>query len=232
MVFIIVGLLLIFVLPGAAITAAFFPTYALSIEKRILLTVGLSLATTVLTGLVLNLTPWGLLSVTWVAGLGIITLMAAAIALIRMRERRGSSPKPASPAPRLGLVGIGLLGLAGAVVLLAVGLARLPTPTQGLQGYSSLYLVPSTDGNPNDLHIGVTSDEFTSTTFQLQVKLDGKVVQTWNALDLKPGQSWDANLQLAGGQAGARRVEADLYRVTAPNSRYRHVVLVLTQAGS
>ena len=227
MIFIVVGLLFVLVLPGAALTAALLPTYALSIEKRILLAVGLSLATTALTGLVLNLTPWGLFSVTWIASLGLITLIAALIALVRMRSSRRPAPEDVPSGRRIGPVGIGLVGLAGAVILLAVGLARLPTPTQGLQGYSSLYLVPSTDGDPSHLQVGVTSDEFTPTTFQLQIKLDGNVAQTWSALDLKPGQSWAASLQLPGGRSAGRRVEADLYRVTAPNTLYRHVVLML-----
>ncbi len=222
---VVIGLLLVLILPGAALTAAIFSGHTLRIEKRILYTIGLSLSTTILSGLILNLTPLGLQDVTWVAILSAVTLIATAVALFRARERLASKTRPTWPPVRLGLREVGLFGLGGAVILLAIGLARMPASEQGLQGYSTLYLVPSNDGNPNDVRVGVSSDEFAATTFQLQLKINGKVVHEWNGLALKPGENWDAVLQLPN-QPGTGRVEAVLYRLDSPTVVYRHVLLV------
>jgi Protein of unknown function (DUF1616) len=227
-----VGLVLVLVLPGAALTAALFPPRSLGWARRILFSLGLSLAVIALGGLLLNLTPFGLQGLTWLAFIGGVTLGAAASVL--WKGRGHLSHLTFQPTVLMGRVSAreaALFGVASLVILLAVGVARMPAPEQGLQGYSTLYLVPANDGQPNDVALGVRSDEFAPTLYNLQLKLNGRVVQTWDGLALQPGESWDTVLKLPSGQAGTGRVEASLYRLDAPNVAYRSVALVRNPAG-
>ena len=63
----LLGLPLVLVLPGYALTAALFPHGALGGADRALFTLGLSLCAAILCGFVLNRTPWGLRPESWAA---------------------------------------------------------------------------------------------------------------------------------------------------------------------
>src|SRR5258708_16677585 len=73
------------VLPGYALTAALFPNQ-IGLAERLLLTLALSISVTVVSGLLLNLTAWGLQGTTWIVWLGGITIAACMLALAR-RQR-------------------------------------------------------------------------------------------------------------------------------------------------
>jgi len=73
------------VLPGYALTAALFPNQ-IGLAERLLLTLALSISVTVVSGLLLNLTAWGLQGTTWIVWLGGITIAASMLALAR-RQR-------------------------------------------------------------------------------------------------------------------------------------------------
>jgi uncharacterized membrane protein len=79
--------LLLLYLPGYALTTALFPAWRLDGPERLLFSLALSLAVVVLSGLILNWTPWGLQTITWVIWLGAITLAAGGVALARWRKR-------------------------------------------------------------------------------------------------------------------------------------------------
>jgi hypothetical protein len=80
---VLVGLLLVLELPGAALTAAMFPPGQLGAFERLLYGLGLSLALAVLAGFALHWTPWGLQAASWVTLLAGIALAATVVAYRR-----------------------------------------------------------------------------------------------------------------------------------------------------
>src|SRR5436190_816373 len=67
---------LVLILPGYAISVALLQA-RLGLAARLALSLGLSLALAACAGLVLNLTPWGLNSASWLALLVLVTLAAS-----------------------------------------------------------------------------------------------------------------------------------------------------------
>jgi hypothetical protein len=110
------------------------------------------------------------------------------------------------------------------VAISIVGAERQPR-----SGFTQLWILP--EGGANAEHavrLGMSNMEATAMEYTLTVNVDGKVVKEWPSVGLEPDGEWKAILVLPPtGQAGAVRVEADLYRADAPTTIYRHVVLWL-----
>src|SRR2546427_13204083 len=70
------GLSLVFVWPGYALSAALFPPGTFKPVERLLVTLGLSLVTSVLSALILNVASSGLQPTSWAVVLDLITLPA------------------------------------------------------------------------------------------------------------------------------------------------------------
>ncbi len=210
-------------LPGYAITVALFPRRALGIPERTLFSIGLSLAVVALGGLILNWTPWGLQADSWAVLLCATTCLASVMALARRRREVALAAAPAG----LGLTGLQslLLGLAAVVAVAAIGLARMPAPLQSAEGYTLLWMLPSADGNPNAVRLGVDSMELASTQFRLEVKADSRTLREWPSLTLMPGEKWERRIELPAAEYGAGTIDAALYRLDDPRSVYRQVTL-------
>jgi len=212
----------VLVLPGYAIAAAIFPGQDLAGFERLLFSLGLSLTTTILSGLVLNLTPWGLQVTSWAVLLTIITLVASLAALRRRRhESANTTAKLRFP---LSLRQVLLFGLSGLIVTAAIGLARGPKPSHNLQGYTTLWILPSAESQQNFITLGIHSQEFELVHYKLQLTLDGKPVQEWPDISLAPGRQWAQNILLPAGQGS---VEAVLFLANNPGTPYRRVTLGL-----
>lgn len=219
----VAALPLLFFLPGYAITAALFPKRSLGIPEQVLLSVGVSMAVVIVGSFILHWTPWGLQARSWVGLLFSVILAASLLAAKRWQK---TGPVTGTPLNftldiRQGL----LLGLAALVIAAAVVLARTPLPPQGVQGYTQLWILPASDGNPDTMRVGISSMEFTPTEYSLRVLLDGEVVQEWSTIQLQPGEKWETNAILPESSTG--KVEAVLYRLDAPNDIYRRVTLQL-----
>ncbi len=223
---VISALPLVFILPGYALTAAFFPTRSLDVPERLLFSLGLSLAVTAITGLALHVAMVGLQTKTWAITLATFTLCAGLIAWWRQSRRRTApiaAPReaPFRPSIREGL----LFGLVILVAGAAIYLARMPTPPSGVSGYTLLWMIPANDGDWSNFRVGVDSKEFTPTSYRLQVTVDGQAVKEWPELNLAPGDSWQTSIELQATQAVSGSVEAVLYRLDSPDAVYRHVKL-------
>jgi uncharacterized membrane protein len=226
----ILTLPLALVLPGYALTSALFPRRTLGVAERLVFSLGLSLIIVVLGGLLLNLMPFGLRASSWAVLLSGITLAASAVALARRRGQSVSAPGWL----RVGNVGLTwrqglLLGLAAVIVCGAIAVSIIGAGRQSYAGFTQLWILPAgSDNTKNAVSLGVSNMEATAMEYTLTVNLDGKVVEEWPSIDLNPNGKWEATLVLPQtGRAGAVRVEADLYRVDAPTTIYRHVVLWL-----
>lgn len=226
----ILTLPLVFVLPGYALTSALFPGQALEFPKRLVFSLGLSLALVVLGGFLLNLTPTGLQASTWAPLLGGITLAACVVTFIR-RRRRGIAVAELQGGWSSGFSfrqGL-LLGLAALVVCSAFAVSIVGAKQQPHPGFTELWILPATEANAkNAVSLGVGNMEAATMEYRLAVKEDGRVVKEWLSIDLNPNEKWNVTLELPQlNLLSAIKVEADLYRANAPTSIYRYVVLWL-----
>ena len=227
----IVTLPLVLILPGYALTSALLVKQALGIPERIVFSLGLSLVVVILSGLVLNLTPFGLRTSSWAVFLSGITLSASAVALIRRRRQH------ISISGWLGVGNIGLtfhegvlLSLAVLIVCGAVAVSIIGAEQQPRSGFTQLWILPASGASnaKNAVRLGMSNMESKAMKYRLAVNMDGKVVKEWPSIDLNPNEKWEAILVLPQtGHAGAARVEAMLYRANAPTKLYRDVVLWL-----
>ena len=146
---------LVFFLPGYAITAVLLPGSSIGKVERLLFSLGLSIAVTALSGLLLNLTPWGLHADTWAIILVAIVVLAGTAAWLWPRPTEQGSTTPFAKDFKLRFRDGLFLGLAVLVTGAAVGLTRLPAAPNGLVGYTQLWMVPASPGNMNEFQLGL-----------------------------------------------------------------------------
>jgi uncharacterized membrane protein len=225
----VLALPLVLVLPGYALTSALFARRSLGIMERIVFSLGLSLTIVIVGGFALNFTPFGLRTNSWAVFLGVITLIASAIALVRRQRRTGTAQEAfgiGSISFTFGqglLLGLAMLIICGAVVVSIIGAERQPRP-----GFTQLWILPGSGAAnaKNVVRIGMSNMESQATEYRLTVDMDGKAVKVWSSILLGPDQNWEATLVLPQtGHTGTSQVEALLYRMDAPTTLYRHVVL-------
>lgn len=242
---------LVFVLPGYALVAAVLGGRAMAVPERLLLSLGASVAVTIVGGVLLNLTPWGLRTPTWAIGLGCLTLAACVVALARRNAYRSVAPvameQDVSDGPhdrrpmrvgvrQLVLLGVAVAALSGAVLASRVGAIEQPAP-----GYTQLWMLPSpgsaqtssaaaaattaTTAAAKTVQLGIKNMEAKSMTYKLALLVNGKTARIWSSIRIQPGASWQISVVVPGAPSSTATVEAVLYRMDAPQTIYRHVEL-------
>jgi Protein of unknown function (DUF1616) len=219
---IVFALPLLLILPGYALTAAIFARRRPGMSHVVLLSVGLSLAVAALGALLLDLTvglrtwSWSVLELCVVCG-------GCAVALVR---RRGTTDLPRvlrirQPGVRDVLLLLGAALLAAA----AVAFARTPLSANKVQGYTALWLVPTSNHDYSTLRLGVKSGELRTQVYRLVVTRGGRVVYAKRGLVLEPAQAWTRTVAISPPRRrGATAVTARLYRSQdAAASPYRTV---------
>jgi hypothetical protein len=236
----LLGLPLVLVLPGYAVTAAIFPGRSLGGADRALFTMAMSLSTVILCGFVLNRAPWGLRPEAWAVMLSDVTLGGGLIAFARrqLNPARSGTGAPGEPPAtgtsvpaarqRMGLSGGQslLFGLAIAVLAGAMLLARGEAALRPDPNVLQLWMLPGDQAAPHTLRVGVNSIGLAG-TYRLEIQRGGYTIHAWPALIITPGQTWQAQLALDGQQPGSGPFEARLYRSEEPNVVYRRVALWL-----
>ena len=210
--------------PGYAATAAAWPNNRGHATERVVLSLGLSFCIAVLGGLLLNLTETGLTRDTWMALLGVVTILGGLIAAARRQS--GSVFSVPRPGVRALLVVVG----AGALVFAAYQVAAYGALQQDQsQGFSQLWIL-SANGAPNAtgaVRVGLRSLELGQTTYRVEVLADGNVAIDEPAVTLSPGETWELTVPAAA--ANGRELEAAVYR-GAEGTPYRRVRLAVPQA--
>jgi uncharacterized membrane protein len=206
-------------LPGFAVTVLLFKGSSLRVSERLLLSFGLSLPLAGLAVLAMNWIPRQVQTLPTfgdqiLAGLSILTILVLAVFL------RGQLDSPALQLPPIGLYRAGLLFLAGLTCLLAYNLARSPTATEGLSGYTLLWVQPAA---PDRLQIGVQNQEFTSTSYRLELE-SGGAQKTGPTLEMAPGETREFFLDLSDNRLEGETLTVRLYRMDQPDQVYRQVV--------
>jgi hypothetical protein len=176
------GLPLVLILPGYALSPLIVPSRPPSLGPllwRSMWVAGLSLAVTVLGGLLLNLTPPGLTRVTWT------------ISLRSAQERAIPRTRPGTR------IAAGYAAAALAISGTAVGLAIASAGWQHSPGFAQLWLVPAR--NTPDASLGVRSGYSDAETFHLVVRSGLDAVLSWD-FTLGSGQTWQRTISAPAGQ--------------------------------
>ena len=214
----LVGLPLVLIVPGYALMSTFAGP-SLGLVERLVMTIGFSLTLTILGGLVLNLTPWGLQAVSWAVFLGSATLVFAFFA--QWRRLRQTELGPVSLNPNLKPKETGLFGLALVVVVGAILLARWGDQEQNAN-FTQLSLIPAKN-NSGSVQLQVVSTEQTTLKYRLQLLNGNQVVKEWPSIELAPEQTWQEIVPVA--PSNGSKLQAILYRLDDPNTVYRRVDL-------
>lgn len=211
---ILVGLLLVLVLPGYTVMAAVFPGKKLDTVVRLMVIVGVSLAVTVITGFLLNLTPWGLSADTWAVALGDTAFVANGIAWYRSYNLPVARVRiPISLRQSL------IFALAVVLIIAALQVARIGAMESQQTGFTQFWMLP--DHQPNTVTVGIANREAAAVKYRVDVKVNGTVLREWSPPALQAGETWTETLTVPAGQNAV----AELYRLDHPESVYRRVEL-------
>jgi len=210
------ALALVLFLPGYALQALLLQSGRLAVLERLLVSVGISLALTILCGLLLNQTPAGLTSVAWAALLSAMVMLAALGAWLRRlgwgtpeRLKDGTEGARHLALPRFRQAA--WLTLALIAMLLAFGIARQAAAQPNNAGFTQLWMVPDPSQPQTVVDIGVTSQETATTSFRLVLTSGNNTIWQWPALALQPGQTWSARVGLPAGDPAQMHLQAVLY---------------------
>ena len=221
---------LVFLFPGYALTSALFTKQSPGIAECLAFSVGLSLSIVITGGLILNWTPFGLRANSWAVFLGVITLGASTVTLLR-RRGQSSSTSEWIKIGHLGLTfrqGI-LLSAAAMIICGAVAISIIGAQRQPFPGFTQFWMLPAGRASTsNTVRLGVKNMEATAMDYRLVINMNNKVVKVWSAIAINQNGTWEATFMLPQvGHGSNAKVEAMLYRKNAPTKIYRFVILWL-----
>ncbi len=208
----------VFVIPGYLFLAILFPRRMPGLLTALLLVPVLSMAFTLLDGVLLNLGKLGMSSAPYAWSLTIFSIIGGAVAFIR---RRWSVAEPGTPL-RIGLnVWQALLfSLAFAIVVVAFITVR-DGAEQPTASFTQLWLIPSSVDDLTHLVLGVKNDETQSMSYRLVVMNGSTKLNEWSSLNLAPDTQWQTILTLPA--TIDTPIQALLYRSDQPGVIYRNV---------
>lgn len=212
---VVIGLPLLLVAPGVALTSVLFGADPPKGIERALLTAAGSIAMLIVGAVAVNALGAPLDDATFVKLSMAVTLLAGAGAVLRRR------PEP--PPFRLRLpgaipgaaVGFSLFAIIAAVACILI--LRAPEPASGVTGSSALWALKE---GPNAIRTGVVSNRATPTAYRLEVRRAGRVIAS-SDFRLAPGESWSSVLQSPKSQSG--RTEFTLRGRTGSETEPRRV---------
>ncbi|MEZ4861444.1 MAG: DUF1616 domain-containing protein [Caldilineaceae bacterium] len=227
LVSVLLGLLIVLLLPGYAVTEALFAHQQLTWAERLLFSIGASLAIAIIGAVLFNQIGWQLTLTSWLT-LFITTTLVGMLAAVLLR-RQGNMITSTLAVPNFKVGHLALVGLAVLLTGAAVTVARSAAPAEDYEGYTMLWVTPQPLGDANQMQLGVRSKEFAPTQYKLELRVDDQLAAAWPAIELETNQTWSVNFTLPMEQVGQSTVEADLYRLDEPETRYRQVILRPTQ---
>jgi uncharacterized membrane protein len=225
---VIFGLPLALFVPGYALTTAFLPSLAQAFPNRLMYAIGLSLAVTILTGLLLNLTSEGLTGVLWTGVLGSISLAAGVAGLLwRWRE----SPDARDTRQRvftLRPTHAAMLSVAALLVVSAITITRSAAVGEAHPGFTQLWLTPFYPASEQYLEIGLHSVENEPVEYRVQFRIGETVIDEWASVRLQPDELWQKVVRVNDEPLRGERAEVVVYRLDDPEHVYRHATLWFT----
>ena len=128
------------------------------------------------------------------------------------------------------MTSIGVAAVA-AMVLGAVLIARLPSSSAHVRGFTALWAVPVSQAD-SSFSIGIRNDEVRTTSYHLVVSGAQRVVFRRH-VTLRPGQQWLARGRFAGGlpTSTGEELRVLLYRDDRPTVVYRRAYVTFGGTG-
>jgi hypothetical protein len=224
----LLGIPLVLFAPGYAIVATLDPSARgeppgllgdrlAGIPEKFALSIGISAAVAALTGLALNLTPWGLTSNSWVMVLAILTILAAMIAA----KRREFHSPPRLTLMKVNAAHVSLMAMAVVIVALASGIGWWGAQSETFPGYTQLWITPS---GGNAFEIGVRNVDPARERYKLTLDRSPGGSHQWPSITVGHGATWRTEVVLPPRHR-AVVLRVNLYLATRPGVVYRHVRL-------
>jgi hypothetical protein len=184
-----------------------------------MLSVALSVASTIFTGLLLAALSVRLTAPPWMDLLAALTVAAGVRASVRGHARALMRPRVRLRVLEAAALGGALVLLSGAAVL---GFTPLPPP-KATPGTSSLWLVPA-PGGASAACVGVINQELKTTSYTVAVDVAGKTAAQFGPFTLAAGGSWT---RVVAVKPGRPVVTATLRKAgSAPSAApYRNVAI-------
>jgi uncharacterized membrane protein len=190
--------LLVLILPGYALAAAFFQPGAIPAAERTVYTVALSIAVAglggVLTQIVFNLD----------RGVWVALLLAATVAACWAAQRRRELLPLDSAAPRFQLPGISPLAIAATLVAIGIAATAFGIAVNGTSDsradahFAELWVLSQPGASPSSaepgVSIGVGNHEGRSVSFLVRAARGAKVLARWK-VHLARGDRWQTSLR-------------------------------------
>ena len=228
---ILAGICLVLILPGYSLMK-FVTSFEnkLRIVDQFLLALGMSIPVDILTGLMLNLSLWGLNTNSWALSLGGIVISLNVLSFLR--NRTGDNPYLKISQRKIylshsSILQLSILLISGIIILLAFELTRIGAENQPRTSFTQLWIQPTIQTDSYIASIGIKSFEEKRTEFRLQILMDGKTRKEWNSIDLEPDQEWENSIGFPTLESSnVNVIEAELYRLEdEENTPYRRVLL-------
>lgn len=237
------ALVLLCLLPGFLMLRLFFPSQRLNFEFWFL-SLAMSFAILPLIGLVLH--PFNALTLQgWIAATSLLCLVAwfyllrqpdarTASAIHDLDVEEANDERSLLRSPK-GLLNVGRIVRFGSVALaivMAIGIARYGAFNHRQFAYTELWMLPSQRNNFQRLTIGVTNQEKQPLSYDLELSLNGKLIQRRSNLIVRNGGTWIEEATAPIDKTGTEQiVEAKLYRTDQPSLLYRHTLLKFVAEG-
>lgn len=188
------GLCLIFFFPGYTLLSALFPRRdSLSGAERITFSIGLSIAVSILSGVILNYSPWGINLYPILISVTLFILITSAVAWYRQRalppDQRFSVTVNISMSRWGKMAGLDRVLSLSLVVAVLIALGSIgyvvATPKQG-EGFTEFYILAVDGkaegypkqvvlGQPVELIIGIVNHEHAATSYRVSIRMNNGV---------------------------------------------------------
>lgn len=217
----LLGIVLVTVLPGLALSFALEPSRTMSVPIRLCWAFALSITVAIVSGMVLSATGIPFVELGWYVMLTAITAGAACVAMAR---------RPAFRGVRFAVPGWQVIPIGGAVaaMILTMAVTHMAVLAEPQTPFTQLWIVPQPDSAGNAVLIGVRNREQVEAEFRVVVWAGTDKIAEWPSVQLENDASWSHRLTFPRGQWPAVRdqpVEVLLYWQDRPQVPYRRVSL-------
>ena len=242
---------LVFIVPGYLVTLTLFqrrktdtvsqtPSFfarnaprSLDAWEYLVLSIGLSIAIDVVGGFLLNLLPVGLTKISWIALLGVLTLILGLVAAMqRLSRPQGNfnTVPQASPA-RLSFTQISLFALAGVIVVLTILFSINSAQQQPYPGFTQFWMLPPQSHQSScTVQLGIQNFEGKPITYRVTMEVNGILSERWTSIVLSSQQEWNRVVSITLRTTTLTKsitIEAQLYRMDKASLVYRQVHIQL-----
>jgi uncharacterized membrane protein len=221
---------LIFLLPGYTFVEVLFHRRPVDGVRRLLLSLGLSIALDILSGLIINIFPIGLTRLSWAFYLSslVIVLSLVALCLRGKNSLNGLWLSQIRLDVRKHLVGELFICAALGIVIFSFIFSDYSALDQHRKGFTQLWMVQAEKpGQSCSVLVGVDSFEFKQMNYHLIMTINNAQSMLLPLVVLSPQKTWKIVVPINPPVNSSVIVEARLYRADEPAHAYRDVHLTM-----